>query len=93
VVTRLLRTGEAVLVVAAGRNVLGVWPTSVAVAAVAMWWGLRTWDRIETRARSTDLTHRPREAAGHVAFARALATVADTYLRACEAENDPDGRH
>jgi hypothetical protein len=91
VVTRVLRAVEAVVVVAACRDVLGVWPTSVALAAVGMWWGLRTWHRIETRARSTHPALPAHEPVGHVAFARALAAVADAYLSVCEAEDDPDG--
>ena len=90
-VTRLLRTAEAAVLVTAGRDVLGVWPTSVALAAVGMWWGLRTWHRIETRARPTHPALPAHEPVGHVAFARALAAVAAAYLSACEAEDNPDG--
>jgi hypothetical protein len=41
---RRLRTVlAAAVVVAACPVVLGVWPTSVALAAVGMWWGLQAW--------------------------------------------------
>jgi hypothetical protein len=94
VVTHLLRALEVVVVVAASRVVLGVWPTSIVLAAMGLCCGLRTWHRIETRSRrSGPMPERPMVAPppGHVAFARALARVADAYLTACEAEDHPDG--
>jgi hypothetical protein len=93
VVTRLLRAVEALVVVVATRIVLGVWHTSVLLAAVALWWGLRAWHRIETRARHMRSPVEPTSAgpAGHAAFARALVRVADAYLTACEAEDKGDG--
>jgi hypothetical protein len=82
---------EAVIVVAASRNVLGVWPTSAALAFIGLWWGLQGWQRIETSAfpgRSAPVPagRSPVGPAGHAAFARALAAVADAYLSECEAE-------
>jgi hypothetical protein len=79
----------AVVVIAASRVVLGVWPTSVALVAGGMWWGLRAWSRWEQRwgrRRAPEVVRGSVTAAGHVAFARALATVAAAYLAECEQE-------
>ncbi len=95
-VARLLRTAELIVVVTASRHALGVWPTSVIVAVVGLWWGLRAWHRMETRSRRRPATIRRAQlpvASGHVAFAQALLAVADAYLSACEEETDLDGPH
>jgi hypothetical protein len=95
VVSRTLRRLRTVLamavVIAASRVVPGGWPTSVALAAVGMWWGLRAWSRWEQqscrpRGLAPELVRGPVPTAGHVAFARALATVAAAYLAQCEQE-------
>jgi hypothetical protein len=81
-------------VVVVARVVCGRWPTAIALAAAGMWWGLRTWCRIETRigpveARPPELVQAARPVpGGHVAFARDLAVVAAAYLAACEREAD-----
>jgi hypothetical protein len=84
------------LTVIAARLVLGVWPTSVLLAAGCLWWLLWAWHRIENRTRRrvpsralvphVDVQpNRPAESR-HVLFARALATVALAYLDRCEQE-------
>jgi hypothetical protein len=88
---RLLAVLASAVLIAASRVVLGVWPTSAALVAVGMWWGLRAWSRWEQRwgrprAQASEVVRRPVPAAGHVAFARALATVAAAYLAECEQE-------
>jgi len=40
---------DLVVVVAVGRNVVGVWPTALALAAWCLWTGLRVWQRWEIR--------------------------------------------
>jgi hypothetical protein len=40
---------DLVVVVAVGRNVVGVWPTAVVLAAWCLWSGLRAWHRWENR--------------------------------------------
>jgi hypothetical protein len=83
-----------VLVVVVARPILWPWPTAVAMAAAAMWSGLRAWSRIETRTRpakapAAELVQAAGPVAGgHVAFARALAVVAAAYLAECERELD-----
>ena len=85
---RRLGVGLAVgLVVVLARLTLGVWPTSLATSAVGLWWGLRSWARLEARSRCRRTTAAelvPAET--HLAFARALADVAASYLAACERE-------
>jgi hypothetical protein len=85
------RLGRAVVVVSAvavSRAFVGVWPTSFGLAAVGMWWGLRAWAGWEARSRRGALVPQlvPAGRAGHVEFARALATVAAAYLSECERE-------
>ena len=85
-----------VTVIAAGRLLLDPWPCAVLVSAGGLWWGLRAWHRFEnhpTRPVRRVLlpeivTPGSRTSANrrHVAFARALATVALRYLEACEQE-------
>jgi hypothetical protein len=92
------RIGAVTLVVIAVRLVLGVWPTSILLAAGCLWWLLWAWHRIENRTRRrvpsralvphmgvpSDHSTGP----GHVLFARALAAVALAYLDRCEQEAD-----
>jgi len=40
---------DLVVIVAVGRNVVGVWPTAVVVAGWCLWSGLRAWGRWEYR--------------------------------------------
>ena len=85
-----------VTVIAAGRLLLGPWPTAVLLSAGGLWWGLRAWHRFENRptrpVRPVLLPElvapgpHPEADGGHVAFARALAAVALRYLDACEQE-------
>jgi hypothetical protein len=95
-VTTSTRIGAVALVVIAARLVLGVWPTSVLLAAGCLWWGVRAWYRWENRTRRrvpgralvphvAYQSARPDESR-HVLFARALATVALAYLDRCEQE-------
>ena len=65
------------------------------LSAGGMWWGLRAWHRFENRPTRPVRRVLPEIVApgshlsadgGHVAFARALATVALRYLEACEQE-------
>jgi hypothetical protein len=84
------------LVVIAARLVLGVWPTSVLLAAGCLWWLVRAWHRIENRTRRRvpsralvphiGVQHDRPVGSGHVVFARALASVALAYLDRCEQE-------
>jgi hypothetical protein len=91
---RAAALGAVALVVGLALIVCGRWPTAIALAAAGMWWGLRTWCRIDTRtrpvkARPPELVQAARPVAGgHVAFARDLAVVAAAYLAACERETD-----
>jgi hypothetical protein len=87
------RTLAAAGGVALTRWASGPWITGLVVASAAMWWGLRTWARIEARTRRarvrlpvTAIDDRQVLAASHVAFARGLAAVADAYLTTCERE-------
>jgi hypothetical protein len=91
------RVGAVALTVIAARLVLGVWPTSVLLAAGCLWWGVRAWYRWENRTRrrvparalvpyAARQSDRPEAEAGHAAFARALAVVALRYLDHCEQE-------
>ena len=98
VTVRLRRLGVAlavVTVIAAGRLLLGPWPTAILLSAGGLFWGLRAWYRFENRptrpVRRVLLPelvapHSPSIDDGHVGFARALATVALRYLEACEQE-------
>jgi len=95
VVTALVRGAAAVAGVMAVRLVAGVWITAVAVAGLAVVGLVAGWAAIERRAfprrpaapvpvgprapgRATD------DGARHVAFARALMSVAAAYLAECE---------
>jgi hypothetical protein len=40
---------DVVVVVVVGRNVVGVWPAALVLAAWCLWTGLRAWQRWETR--------------------------------------------
>jgi hypothetical protein len=40
---------DLVVVVAVGRNVVGVWPTALVLAGWSLWTGLRAWQRWENR--------------------------------------------
>jgi hypothetical protein len=91
------RISAVALIVIAARLVLGVWPTSLLLAAGCVWWLLWAWHRIENRTRrrgsSRALVPRvgvqaDRPGSGHVVFARALASVALAYLDRCEQEAD-----
>ena len=86
------------LVLIGARLVLGVWPTSVLLAAGCLWWLLWVWQRIENRTRrrvpsralvpQIGVQHDRSVGRGHVVFARALASVALAYLDRCEQEAD-----
>ena len=88
------RLVRLVLVAFGVRFLLGPWPAAVLLAAGCLWWGLRAWDRWESRstrrralvAEVITRTHRRRPEPGHVNFARALAAVAAEYLARCEQE-------
>jgi hypothetical protein len=91
------RITTVALTVIAARLILGVWPTSVLLAAGCLWWLLWAWHRIENRTRRVRsralvpyiAVHAARPAeSGHVMFARALAAVALAYLDSCEQEAD-----
>jgi hypothetical protein len=43
------RVLDLVVIVAVGRNVVGVWPTALVLAAWCLWSGLRAWQRWENR--------------------------------------------
>jgi hypothetical protein len=87
----IVRVTTAAGLVVAVRLVLGAWPAAFVLAAVGVGWLLVLWAGVEARAFGGD---RPAggahsddaPAAGHVAFARALAAVAASYLAACERE-------
>ena len=58
---------DLVVVVAVGRNLVGVWPTAMVTAAWCLWSGLRAWHRWENPIRARALVpeivqppHRPR---------------------------------
>jgi hypothetical protein len=36
---------DLVVIVAVGRNVVGIWPTALVLAAWCLWTGLRAWHR------------------------------------------------
>jgi hypothetical protein len=95
---RLLR-GAAQAVAVAGavvaiRLVLGVWPAAVVLAALGLGHLLVLWAKVEATAFDRDrravVAHSgAARAADHVAFARALAAVAQAYLAECEREARP----
>ena len=91
-VTVLARGVRLVLAVLGLRFLLGPWPAAVLLAGGCLWWGLRAWHRWESgpgRALVPHVvTYRSGPSQGHVAFARALATVAAEYLARCEQEAD-----
>jgi hypothetical protein len=105
VVTALVRGAAAVAGVMAVRLVAGVWITAVAVAGLAVVGLVAGWAAIERRAFPRRPAppapvpvgpRAPGRAAGdgtrHVAFARALSTVAAAYLAECERDQrqEPD---
>jgi hypothetical protein len=91
------RLVRLVLVAFGVRFLLGSWPAAVVLAAGCLWWGLRAWDRWESRSTRRALvgevmtrSYRRQPDPGHVNFARALAAVAAEYLARCEQEaNQP----
>jgi hypothetical protein len=103
VVTALVRGAAAVAGVMAVRLVAGVWITAVAVAGLAVLGLVAGWAAIERRAfprrPAPPVLVGPRgpgratgDGARHVAFARALTTVAAAYLAECERDQrqEPD---
>ena len=40
---------DLAVVIAVGRNVVGVWPTAIVAAGWCLWTGLRAWQRWENR--------------------------------------------
>ena len=46
---------DLVVIVAVGRNVVGVWPTAIVVAGWCLWTGLRAWHRWENPIRARAL--------------------------------------
>jgi hypothetical protein len=82
----------ALVAVVALRAALGVWAAAVLTASVALAAGVAGWARLEARVFDrpchprpvADLASGSSDAAGHVAFARALAVLAVAYLAACE---------
>jgi hypothetical protein len=97
-VVSVARGVRLVLVAFGVRFLVGPWPAAVLLAAGCLWWGLRAWDRWESRSTRRralvpeviSRTDRPRPHPGHVNFARALAAVAAEYLARCEQEaNQP----
>ena len=90
---RIVRTGAVAALVMGVRLVFGVWPAAVVLAAVGLGHLVVLWARAEARLLDG---HRPVEVvrgraggADHVAFARALAVVAEAYLAECEREARP----
>jgi hypothetical protein len=78
---------DLAVVVAVGRNVVGVWPTAVLVAGWCLWTGLRAWQRWEHRripgqARVPEIIrathHRP---SGRPGLERVAVTVIDLTER------------
>jgi hypothetical protein len=105
VVTALVRGAAIVTALMVLRLVAGVWITAVAAAALAVVGLVAGWAAVERRAFprrpagpvSVPVGPRiPGRAAGdgarHVAFARALTTVAAAYLAECERDQrqEPD---
>ena len=95
VVGGLVRVVVLVLAFLGAREVLGVWPTSLALSAGCLWLVLRGLRRLDgwptppRRAVVPDAIHphgRPAADERHVAFARALAVVAAAYQSECEQE-------
>ena len=89
---------DLAVIVAVGRNVVGVWPTAIVLAGWCLWIGVRAWYRAETRSRWARpgvlvpevVVPSPRRQplGGHVAFARGLAAVTAAYLAECERAED-----
>jgi hypothetical protein len=84
-----------VLAFVGARQVLGVWPTSVALSAGCLWLVVRGLHRLDRwpapprRAAVPDAVYpggRPTTDERHVAFARALTVVAAAYQSECEQE-------
>jgi hypothetical protein len=91
------RVLTVVLVVAGARSLLGVILSSVVLSLAGLWLLWRAWCRLEQHldARERALVAgvlvpqrvpRPAPAERHVAFARALSTVAAAYEFECEQE-------
>ena len=91
------RALTVVLVVAGARSLLGVLLSSVALSLAGLWLLWRAWCRLEqhldTRERALvpevvvpQRVPVPAPAERHVAFARALSTVAAAYQSECEQE-------
>jgi hypothetical protein len=91
------RVVTVVLVVAGARSLLGVLLSSVALSVAGLWVLWRAWCRLEEYldTREAALVSEvvvpqripvPARAERHVAFARALATVAAAYQSECEQE-------
>jgi hypothetical protein len=94
-VTRVIRwaggAAASTVAVAGLRVLLGPWAAAVVLAAAGMAGLLAGWATVEARAfdRRRPVIVRGGPARGdHVAFARALATVATAYLAECEREAD-----
>lgn len=89
----LLRAAALAGLVVGTRLLLGVWPSAVVLASLGLGRLLVLWATVEARLFDGDRPVRvPRAgepAAGHVAFARALAVVAQAYLAECEREVRP----
>jgi hypothetical protein len=89
---------DLAVIVAVGRNVVGVWPTAMVLAGWCLWMGVRAWCRAETRSRwarpgvlvpEVVVPFRRRQPhGGHVPFARGLAAVTAAYLAECEREEN-----
>jgi hypothetical protein len=92
---RLGRVVVLVLAFVGARQVLGVWPSSVLLAAGCLWLVLRVLRRLDARPTpprrvlTPDVIYldgRAPSADRHMAFARALAVVAAAYQCECELE-------
>jgi hypothetical protein len=89
---RVAEAAGLIGLVVGARVVLGVWPAAVVLAGLGLGRLLVLWARVEAWASANE--RRPQlvsgaEAADHVAFARALAVVAEAYLADCEREARP----
>ena len=92
---RLVRVTMLGLAFVGARQVLGVWPSSVALGAAVVWGVVRGLQRLDARPRSIrrmvaiDAAYPPGGRSStdrHVAFARALGLVAAAYESECEQE-------
>jgi hypothetical protein len=83
---RECRLLDLVVVVAVGRNVVGVWPTAIVAAGWCLWSGLRAWHRwenhrIPARALVPDIVQPPHHPTAGPGLERVAVTVIDLTER------------